>query len=85
MEHESPVSCPPLTGMLRADVCVVGGGFVGLWSALEIAERAPDATVVVLEAQGCGLGASGRNGGWATSWEERQQAPTPRPIPRATR
>lgn len=68
MHHETAVSCPPLAGTLRADVCVVGGGFVGLWSALEITERAPDATVVLLEAQGCGLGASGRNGGWATSW-----------------
>jgi glycine/D-amino acid oxidase-like deaminating enzyme len=47
---------------------VVGGGYTGLWTALEVVDRAPDAKVVVLEAQGCGFGASGRNGGWATSW-----------------
>jgi glycine/D-amino acid oxidase-like deaminating enzyme len=61
-------ACPPLAGTVRADVCVVGGGYVGLWAALEVLERAPDATVVLIDAQGCGLGASGRNGGWMTSW-----------------
>jgi glycine/D-amino acid oxidase-like deaminating enzyme len=60
--------CPPLAGRLRADVCVVGGGFVGLWTALEAKAQAPDATVVVVEAEACGFGASGRNGGWMTSW-----------------
>src|SRR3954463_11385043 len=61
-------ACPPLTGTVRADVCVVGGGYTGLWAALELAERAPDASVVVVEAGACGFGASGRNGGWMTSW-----------------
>jgi len=60
--------CPPLAGRERADVCVVGGGFVGLWTALEVRAQAPDADVVVLEAESCGFGASGRNGGWMTSW-----------------
>ena len=61
-------SCPPLAGTVRADVCVVGGGYTGSWAALELAAQAPDATVVVVEAGGCGFGASGRNGGWMTSW-----------------
>lgn len=61
-------ACPPLTGAITADVCVVGGGFTGLWTALEVKAQAPDATVVVLEATACGFGASGRNGGWMTSW-----------------
>jgi glycine/D-amino acid oxidase-like deaminating enzyme len=61
-------ACPPLTGTVRADVCVVGGGYTGLWAALELAERAPDASVAVVEAGACGFGASGRNGGWMTSW-----------------
>src|SRR5437764_7421452 len=61
-------ACPPLAGTVRADVCVVGGGFTGLWAALDLKEHAPDASVVVLEAGGCGFGASGRNGGWMTSW-----------------
>ena len=66
-------ACPPLAGTVRADVCVVGGGFVGLWTALELTELAPDARVVLLDAQGCGFGASGRNGGWATSWYDELQ------------
>jgi glycine/D-amino acid oxidase-like deaminating enzyme len=62
--------CPPVAGTVRADVCVVGGGYVGLWAALEARERAPDARVVLVEADACGFGASGRNGGWATSWHD---------------
>ncbi len=52
---------PALAGELRCDVCVIGGGYTGLTTALELAERGYD--VVVLEAQACGWGASGRNGG----------------------
>ncbi|MCW2994725.1 MAG: dependent oxidoreductase, partial [Conexibacter sp.] len=63
-------ACPPLAGTVKADVCVVGGGFVGMWAALEVVEQAPDAKVVLIEAEGCGLGASGRNGGWVTSWHD---------------
>src|SRR3954468_17394175 len=62
------VACPPLAGAEHADFCVVGGGYTGLWTAIELKEQAPDATVVVLEAGACGFGASGRNGGWMTSW-----------------
>lgn len=61
-------ACPPLAATVRADVCVVGGGYTGLWTAIELREQAPDASVVLIEAQGCGDGASGRNGGWAHGW-----------------
>ena len=54
----------PLTGHVHADVCIVGGGFTGLWTALAVKERDPSATVVVLEADRCGVGPSGRNGGF---------------------
>ncbi len=63
-------ACPPLAGTVKADVCVVGGGFLGMWAALEAIEQAPDAKVVLIEAEGCGFGASGRNGGWVTSWHD---------------
>lgn len=52
---------PPLAGDVVADVCVVGGGFSGLNTALELAERG--FSVVLLEARKLGWGASGRNGG----------------------
>ena len=52
---------PVLQGEHVADVCVVGGGFSGLNTALELAERGM--SVVLLEAHKIGWGASGRNGG----------------------
>src|SRR5205085_9775327 len=55
---------PPLEGDLDADVVVVGGGYTGLWTALAVREREPSARVVVLEAETCGAGPSGRNGGF---------------------
>jgi glycine/D-amino acid oxidase-like deaminating enzyme len=58
----------PLTSSRSADVCIVGGGFTGLWTALEIKQQNPAVSVVLLEATTCGAGASGRNGGWATGW-----------------
>ena len=56
-----PPARPALAGTETADVCVVGGGLAGLSSALELAARGY--SVVVLEAQHIGWGASGRNGG----------------------
>jgi gamma-glutamylputrescine oxidase len=58
--NEQP-AYPILAGDIEADVCVVGGGFAGLSSAIELADRGYK--VVVLEAHHIGFGASGRNGG----------------------
>ncbi|MBV8658238.1 MAG: FAD-binding oxidoreductase [Burkholderiales bacterium] len=57
------VARPSLTGSVDADVCVVGAGFAGLYTALRLAEAGK--RVVVLEAAPVGWGASGRNGGQA--------------------
>jgi putative aminophosphonate oxidoreductase len=57
-----------LDGDHRADVCIVGGGFTGLWTALRILEHAPGTDVAIVEADICGGGASGRNGGFAMSF-----------------
>lgn len=58
----------PLTGSHCADICIVGGGYTGLWTALHIKWLNPAAEVVLIEADFCGAGASGRNGGFVTSW-----------------
>lgn len=52
---------PPLAGEELADVCIVGGGFSGLNTAIELAQKG--FSVVLLEARQVGWGASGRNGG----------------------
>ncbi len=65
LAHEGdPAPAPPLEGEVRADVAVIGGGYTGLWTALAIKEHEPSASVVLLEAEICGWGPSGRNGGF---------------------
>jgi len=54
-------SQPALAGDIDADICILGAGYVGLSTALELAEAGY--RVVVLEAERIGWGASGRNGG----------------------
>ncbi|GAA2748432.1 NAD(P)/FAD-dependent oxidoreductase [Amnibacterium kyonggiense] len=56
-----------LPGDVAADVCIVGAGFTGLWTAVSVLEREPDARVVVVEREFAGFGASGRNGGWVSA------------------
>jgi glycine/D-amino acid oxidase-like deaminating enzyme len=55
---------PRLEGAVEADLCIVGGGYTGLWAALHAVREDPARRVVVLEAGRCGEGASGRNGGF---------------------
>ena len=55
------LDCGKLEGSVSADVCIIGGGFSGLNTAIELAERG--LSVIVLEARKIGWGASGRNGG----------------------
>jgi len=59
---------PALVDELRAAVCIVGGGYTGLYTALRIKELEPAADVVLLEADICGGGPSGRNGGFMETW-----------------
>jgi glycine/D-amino acid oxidase-like deaminating enzyme len=61
-----PPPRPPLPGPRAADVCIVGAGYTGLWTAYELRRADPELDVVVLEAETAGFGASGRNGGWVT-------------------
>ncbi|UUU25419.1 NAD(P)/FAD-dependent oxidoreductase [Streptomyces sp. DSM 40750] len=55
---------PALRGDVRCDVCIVGGGYTGLWTALEILRRAPGSDIVLIDADVCGGGASGANAGY---------------------
>jgi glycine/D-amino acid oxidase-like deaminating enzyme len=59
---------PELVEDVEADFCIVGGGYTGMWAALRLKELQPDASIVLLEADICGGGPSGRNGGFALSW-----------------
>ncbi len=53
-----------LAGERSADVVVIGGGYTGMWAAWQVKQLEPEAKVVLLEAETCGLGPSGRNGGF---------------------
>ncbi|TIC80042.1 FAD-binding oxidoreductase [Nocardioides sp. GY 10127] len=68
LEAEGPVESQRLEEPMSADVAIVGGGFTGLWTAIELKDRDPNLEVVVLEANICGAGASGRNGGMALNY-----------------
>ena len=62
-----PPRRPSLPGPAETDVCIVGGGYTGLWTAYYLKGLSPGSRVVVLEAAFAGYGASGRNGGWVTA------------------
>jgi gamma-glutamylputrescine oxidase len=71
-ETATPLAAlPQLRGRIEADVCVIGGGYTGLSAALHLAERGY--SVVLLEAQRVGFGASGRNGGQVGSGQRLEQ------------
>jgi glycine/D-amino acid oxidase-like deaminating enzyme len=59
-----PEPGPALPGDRDVDVCVVGGGYTGLWTAYYLKKAEPSLRIALLERRFCGYGASGRNGGW---------------------
>jgi glycine/D-amino acid oxidase-like deaminating enzyme len=69
LEEAGPVEeLPSLRGDASSDVVIIGGGFLGLWTAWYLAEAGAD--VIVSEADVCGHGPSGRNGGFVeTLWD----------------
>lgn len=64
---DAPAVAPALARRATADLTVVGGGFTGLWAAIQALEDQPELNVIVLEAERCGFGASSRNGGFCSS------------------
>ncbi|KAA3635795.1 MAG: FAD-dependent oxidoreductase [Armatimonadetes bacterium] len=61
---DAPKPAPSLHGSSRADLVIIGGGFSGLWASILAADRNPSRSVVLLEAEETGFGASSRNGGF---------------------
>jgi len=57
----------PLAHHESVDVAIVGAGYTGLWAAYYLLEEDPSLSVLILEAQHVGFGASGRNGGWVSA------------------
>ena len=72
---------PALAGAVRADVCIVGGGYTGLSAALHLAQQG--LSVVLLEAHRVGFGASGRNGGQVGSGQRLEQDALERMVGKA--
>jgi len=64
---DEPESNDTLVRTESCDLCIVGGGYTGLWTALIAKERDPTRDVVLLEGDTIGSGASGRNGGFMES------------------
>jgi glycine/D-amino acid oxidase-like deaminating enzyme len=58
---------PALTEDIGVDVCIVGAGFTGLWTAHSLALADPSLRIAVVEREVAGFGASGRNGGWCSA------------------
>ena len=60
---EDPSLAPVLDTATTADVCIVGGGFLGMWTAIRLKDHSPDLDVVIVDKDICGGGPSGRNSG----------------------
>ena len=58
---------PAVTSDLDVDVCILGAGYTGLWSAYWLKKADPALRIAVIEKHHVGFGASGRNGGWASA------------------
>lgn len=61
-----PLPHPTLIGDVTTDLCIVGAGYTGLWTALLAKEQNPEREVILVEQKETGAGASGRNGGFCS-------------------
>ncbi|CAB4877391.1 MAG: FAD-dependent oxidoreductase [Actinobacteria bacterium] len=75
----APDQLPALDSEIDASVVIVGGGFVGMWTALGLAKEIDPESIVVLDWEICGTGPSGRNGGFCDTLVHA----TPRLVERA--
>ena len=66
-DSSKPEQAPSLTTQIQTDLAIIGGGFTGLWTALQAKQADPHRDVVLLEAGEIAIGASGRNGGFCAA------------------
>ncbi len=68
--HDPDIMPEPLEPLSADETCellIVGGGFTGLWAALQVKERQADADIILIEQTFVGDGASGRCGGFLST------------------
>ena len=63
LSHDNDVLSPLADENTQADICIVGGGYLGLWSAIQLKASEPSLKIVLLEQDICG------------SWPERPATP----------
>jgi glycine/D-amino acid oxidase-like deaminating enzyme len=68
LPEEERTARSQLPADLAVDVAIVGAGYTGLWTAYALRRADPTLRVVICEAEVAGFGASGRNGGWCSSF-----------------
>ena len=66
-DDDEPEDASRVIGSLKADLLIIGGGFTGLWAAIEAKTHDPSLDVVLVEATAIAQGASGRNGGFVAA------------------
>jgi glycine/D-amino acid oxidase-like deaminating enzyme len=77
-----PQKRPTLDGDTAVDVCIIGAGYTGLWSAWYLKQADPSLRILIVEKEFAGFGASGRNGGWLTggfAWSHEKYLSTGTP------
>ena len=62
-----PEPLAPISSDKKCELLIVGGGFTGLWAAMQVKERKPDADIILIEQTFVGDGASGRCGGFLST------------------
>ena len=58
LQSEGKIKINKLENNITTDICIVGGGFTGLWTALKIKEKNSSSNIVIIEKDLCGSGAS---------------------------
>jgi glycine/D-amino acid oxidase-like deaminating enzyme len=66
-EAGEPAPLPSAEGEMSCDILVIGSGYTGMWTAWELSQLEPEASVILIESDRCGHGPSGRNGGFANA------------------